>query len=143
MPSDPEKLRKLAAWMLAWRTAWEAYVSWIQEEYAGRLAGFEGDRAKARVLLDRAAREILPFDADGRLDPSFRTHAAAKRLFRKRTDQILQALVERGLDRFGARGRYDRMGVFQGKPDPALRRLALNRIRDAFRQAANAADELL
>lgn len=139
---DAEKLRRLAAYTIAWRTAHESFFAWIEEEYARRLERFERDRATARAALNRAALSILPFKR-GRLGAGGRGHERAKWKFRRQTDRILEAVVADGISLFGARGAWNRAGIYIGQVDPALRRLALKRIREALREAADAADTLL
>ena len=140
--ADPEKLRRLFVWVQAWRAAHESYFGWISAEWQRRLAQLVEDRRKARVLLDRATKR-MPFDKRGRVAVGSRGHAQAKQTMRRDTDKVLEAVITRGLEILGARGQWNRFGVFVGGLDPSLRRLALRRIRDALAQAADEAGKLL
>ncbi|MCZ7645299.1 MAG: hypothetical protein M5U26_08445 [Planctomycetota bacterium] len=132
---DPEDLARLLAWLNAWQAAQAEFFAWVEAEYARRLKAFEGDRKRARGLLALEA-ERMPFGRDGRLDRRPGRHDRAKRKLRAKTDQVLEGLVLRGLDRFGARGRWNRMGVFIGNLDRITQRLALAKLKLALSQAA-------
>lgn len=136
---DPDKIARLLAWLDAWKAAQAAFFGWTKEEYARRREAHETDRRTARDLLAREAAR-LPFGRNGRLNPVARGHSRAKKTFRDRTDAILEALVARGLERFGARGHWNSMGVYIGHLDPATRRLALLQIKKALDASAEASN---
>lgn len=131
---DPEDLRRLLIWINAWRAAQRTFFAWVEEEYARRRDAHELDRQRARDLLAREAAR-LPYGRDGRLARTGRGYTQAKARFRQHTDRILEALVIRGEDRFGLKGRRTRMGVYEGGMNPATRRLVESKLREAFAAA--------
>jgi hypothetical protein len=137
---DPDQIARLAAWMSAWRAAQESYFSWAKDEFSKRLATFIETRRKARVVLVRQAQAHIPFDSQGRVDLRSRTLGRAKDRFRAGSDEVFSAIVKEGENVFGIKGDRNRAGVYVGQMDPALRRLALKRVREALGEAADAAD---
>ncbi|MCW8128910.1 MAG: hypothetical protein KIS92_00870 [Planctomycetota bacterium] len=138
---DPEQVEETLAWFNAWRAAQASFFAWAREEFERRLAEHERDRQRSRVALAREARGRIPFDREGRVDVSARGHRRAKWKFRGKTDRILGALVQRGEQTFGIQGERNRAGIFVGGMTPALRRLAIKRIREALGEAADAAED--
>ena len=127
---DVKRLRALLEYLDRWQAAHNAWLDWVDREYAARMARYISFRAKAHGKLIEAA-DALQFK-DGRVDNWSRAGDRAKWKFREDATRIFAAVVLEGQSRFGIRGKRDAAGVFIGNVDPDLKKRAAAALRKSF-----------